>query len=193
MHRKFTYTDTGGFQVTILAWDNLENHKTTIKIDHRHRVYEEDNPRRGAKPEMVYYSWVSARYNSIGRLVDFSLNVDTVWPKKRGQQYAWGVDISPGSHLFLVFNYVREGDAMVLTSVEKGASPPIDLRGGQEGLIKPIEVPFPVLDRVAIEYNECRVPTPYVDTDPEDGLAFYLPGNVREDYGQPNMPPLLGN
>ena len=38
---------------------------------------------------------------------DFVLSMNIVFPKRRGQEYLWGVDISKNSKVFIQFKYIR--------------------------------------------------------------------------------------
>ncbi len=91
-----------------------------------------------------------------------SLSMNIIIPKRLGQHFLYGMDVSPGAKTFLQFIYekVEAADQQYfqLVAIEKGATQKIDLKTLAPGLMKPIEFPFPILDRIMLRGNIFQVP-----------------------------------
>ena len=120
----------------------------------------------GEPPEMVNDVHLTAEYKDGLLANQLSLTMHVIVPARLGQQYFAGVDISPGAKTYLEFTYQapisdldnRVGGAYRLVEICKGARDRIRLDGTTPALVKPIEFPFPIPDRLPIEYGDVRVP-----------------------------------
>lgn len=86
------------------------------------------------------------------------LSMHVVVPARLGQRYFAGVDISPGAKTYLEFTYFRSGHAFRLVEICKGARDRVCLSDQEPALMRPVEFPFPVPDRIVAEYGVLRVP-----------------------------------
>lgn len=89
-----------------------------------------------------------------------SLWMNVVFPKKMGQVYAYGMDISPGSKGFFQFEYGALGDSLLLREIRVGASKRMEIKSlpDSQALIKQLPFPFPVLDKIEPEFGKYSVP-----------------------------------
>lgn len=79
-----------------------------------------------------------------GRLRDkIEVSMTVIFPRRLGQQFFLGMDISPGAKTPLSFIYTRSGDDFELTRFERGMRA-IDLTKQPEALVFPQDFPFPV-------------------------------------------------
>lgn len=118
------------------------------------------NKTPGADPDISNEVRLTANYESGILVSQIVLSMHVVVPARLGQRYFAGVDISPGAKTYLEFNYERTvgtPDNYLLVEVCKGARDRVRLDRGP-GLMQPIEFPFPVPDRIAIEFGKLRVP-----------------------------------
>lgn len=115
------------------------------------------------------------------------VSMHVIVPERLGKQYWLGVDLSPGAKTYLEFYYERPvplvprpGDddpywkgippenlptipgPFHLAEISRGARPPIDVRDLGPALVKPVEFPFPVLDRIPWQHG---YPIPFLDED----------------------------
>ena len=81
--------------------------------------------------------------------------------------YAWffaGIDISPGAKTYLEVPDTRVDDwhgyptTFRLTEICKGARDRVHLDDQDPALVRPIVCPFPIPDRIRIEFGRFRVP-----------------------------------
>lgn len=120
----------------------------------------------GAAPEIANDVRCTANYAD-GQLVSqLELSMHVIVPARLGQRYFAGVDISPGAKTYLGFTYQapisdldnRVGDAFRLVEICKGARERVRLDEVEPAIMRPIEFPFPVPDRIPIEHGTIRVP-----------------------------------
>lgn len=134
----------------------------------------------GTAPEVVNKVRLTANYESGLLTSQIVLSMHVVIPSRLGQSFFAGVDISPGAKTYLEFIYSapishvdnRVGDAFRLVEICKGARDRVSLTDTGPGIVRPIEFPFPVPDRLPIEYGELRVP---FRTNKGDLAYFELP------------------
>jgi hypothetical protein len=112
----------------------------------------------GAPPEIANDVRLTANYVN-GELTDqFVLSMHVIVPSRLGQSYFAGVDISPGAKTFLEFTYERQDDAYRLVEICKGARVRVVLAELKQALVRAIDFPFPVADRIPVDYGVLRVP-----------------------------------
>ena len=134
----------------------------------------------GTVPEVVNKVKLVANYEAGLLTSQIVLSMDVVIPARLGQQFFVGVDISPGAKTYLEFTYQapisdldnRVGDAFRLVEICKGARDRVRLTDVTPALVQPIEFPFPIPDRLPIEYGMLRVP---FRTNKGDVAHFDLP------------------
>lgn len=120
----------------------------------------------GAAPEVVNDVKLTADYADGLLASQLVLSMHVIIPSRLGQQFLAGLDISPGAKTYLEFTYQapisdldnRVGDAFRLVEICKGARDHVRLDSAAPALVKPIEFPFPIPDRLPIEYGAIRVP-----------------------------------
>lgn len=117
----------------------------------------------GTDPEIVNKVRLTTNYESGLLVSQFVLSMHVVVPSRLGQQFFVGVDISPGAKTYLEFTYERErtpetGDSYRLVEICKNARERVRLDAVAPALVKPIEFPFPVPDRVPVEFGNLNVP-----------------------------------
>lgn len=105
--------------------------------------------------------------NNLSLLVDYldgvsqecELNMDIIRPENRGKVFFAGVDISPNSHIILGITYEKqESGIYLMTKVDMGRHGVINLKNEKGGLIKAVDFPFPVKDRIENESGFYYVP-----------------------------------
>lgn len=114
----------------------------------------------GAVPDIANDVRLAANYDSGVLVPQIVLSMHVVVPARLGQRYFAGVDISPGAKTYLEFTYERTVDTpdkYLLVEVSKGARDRVRLEHAP-GLVRPIEFPFPVPDRIPVEFGKLRVP-----------------------------------
>lgn len=149
----------GGGTVRVRAFDQRE---WTLEWYHVYTKRDGDEPRGDA---VLYNEMrVRARFTD-GKISDkLTVTMHVVLPQRLGREFFAGVDISPGAKTFLEFGYTRKGSAFCLVEIVQGAGGPgerwtIDTpETPQAGLLKQIDFPFPVLDRIELRYGCYEVP-----------------------------------
>jgi hypothetical protein len=134
----------------------------------------------GAAPEVVNKVRLTANYETGLLTSQIVLSMHVVIPARLGQQFFAGVDISPGAKTYLEFTYQapisdldnRVGDAFRLVEICKGARDRVPLTDVAPAIVRPIEFPFPIPDRLPIEHDMLRVP---FRTNKGDVAHFDLP------------------
>ncbi len=115
--------------------------------------------------------FVEARPAEFRRRLTLSMNV--VLPAKLGVRFFLGVDISPDAKTFLQFHYEpdpKNEEVLRLVEVEVGAQHQFRLDAMPDGLIRPIDFPFPVQDTILPEFGDYRVPF----LDREGQIAYFV-------------------
>lgn len=117
-----------------------------------------------------------------GLVISCALSMHVIFPARLGKVFAYGADISPGAKTFLQFRYERQALPdkenkffFQLVELEIGCGRIIDLRPkagpGSKALMRPVEFPFPVCDRIVAEFGQFQVP--FFDNDHhEQSFAF---------------------
>jgi hypothetical protein len=137
----------------------------------------------GTTPEVVNKVKLTANYEAGLLTSQIVLSMNVVIPARLGQQWFAGVDISPGAKTYLEFTYQAPisyldncvGDAFRLVEICKGARDRVRVTDIEPALVRPIEFPFPVPDRLPIEYGELRMP---FRTNQGDIAHFNLPTRI---------------
>lgn len=118
----------------------------------------------GATPEVVNKVQLTANYEAGILTAQLVLSMHVVIPVRLGQQFFAGVDISPGAKTYLEFHYTKcknAADKIVdyrLVEICKGARECVSLDVNEPAIVRPIEFPFPVPDRIAVEFGAIHVP-----------------------------------
>ena len=115
----------------------------------------------GAAPQIVNKTRLTADYVDGVLSTTLVLSMHVVVPERLGREFYVGVDISPGAKTYLEFTYERTVDtphAYLLVEICKGARERVRLDQVAPALVKPIEFPFPVPDRLLYENGKLRVP-----------------------------------
>lgn len=127
----------------------------------------------GAAPEVVNKVKLTADYADGLLATQIVLSMHVIIPERLGQQFFAGMDISPGAKTYLEFTYERrvvepgrEGGSSLdrvdtefrLIEICKGAKDRVRVADVAPALVRPIEFPFPVPDRIPAEYGWYRMP-----------------------------------
>jgi len=113
----------------------------------------------GQAPDVVNDVQLTANYECGVLASPIILSMHVVFPDRLGQRYWAGVDISPGAKTYLEFTYERRAEEYRLVEICKGASQRVKLEEDTRlGLIRQVEFPFPVLDRVYLEFGKYQLP-----------------------------------
>jgi|SRR3989338_10199941 len=130
---------------------------------------------RGEKPEIVNDTTLAVNYDK-GIAEGINLFMNIVFPHRRGQTYWAGLDISKNSLVGVEFKYEKQGRLFRMIQADAGIYGKLELDKLQAGLMKPVEFPFPLKDKVELE-GEYRVP--FLKNDGE--IAFFsFPENYKE-------------
>lgn len=123
------------------------------------------------------------RYGDERLIPDVGVTMHVIIPERMGQQYYLGVDISPGAKTFLQMEYKhdREGAPLILESITKGAATKIEIPK-QEGLVQPVELPFPIViaDRIERQSHTDKDGTVHVFGDYEVPFPFKGEDDAQE-------------
>jgi hypothetical protein len=112
----------------------------------------------GTAPDIVNEVRLTANYANGFLAPQVVLSMHVIIPERLGQRFFAGVDISPGAKTYLEFNYEHNGDAFRLVEICKGARERVRVTDVEPALMRPIEFPFPVPDRIPIEHGTLHVP-----------------------------------
>jgi hypothetical protein len=117
------------------------------------------SPERAREPpDVINKVCLVANYDG-GLLEDhFVLSMHVVIPSRLGREFLAGLDISPGAKTYLEFNYVRSSNEYKLTEICKGARERVRLDKAEPAIIRPLEFPFPIPDRVPIKFGKLQIP-----------------------------------
>ena len=133
--------------------------------------------RRLGKPDMINDTTLSVNYDN-GVAGEINVAMDIVFPKRMGKTFLYGLDISKDSHLFVEFEYEKKGLLYQMKSIEAGNHGRLDFGDVKDGLVKQVNFPFPVRDRVEIESGTYRVP--FLRSTGEEAL-FEFPEDYRRE------------
>jgi hypothetical protein len=162
-----------GARLTLLYFSDRE-----LRLIFSYDYVGDEDP--GATPEVVNKVKLVADYEEGLLTSQIVLSMNVVIPGRLGQQFFTGIDLSPGAKTYLEFTYQapisdldnRVGDAFRLVEICKGARDRVRLTDVDPALVRPIAFPFPVPDRLPIEYGALRVP---FRTNQGDVAHFDLP------------------
>lgn len=123
-------------------------HEQTRIYSHRYTRGNEDGRTVDAVNDLKLV--VPYRHGRVDGTITLSMHI--ILPHRLGQEYLYGADISPGAKTYIEFDYLRVDPTAVLgewrlDEVRVGAFKKFRFDQGP-GLFKPVEFPFPVLDRV---------------------------------------------
>lgn len=105
------------------------------------------------------------------------MSMNIVFPKRRGQENRYGLDLSKNSKLFLSFEYEKEAneifkadgnnEGLIFRLKEVGVGHKLHDVGkeGENALIKQHDFPFPVPDVIKMEFGRFEVPFLFRDGD----------------------------
>lgn len=126
----------------------MHSHKEYRFFWEYHFVKRQDDKRFG-EPIFSNKLQIMADYEK-GKISNLELRMDLTNIKKRGVKYAWGLDISPDSKLFLEFRYKKHPKGWRLDEILKSCQSiwkytlPQDKMGTE--VVELIDFPFPVPD-----------------------------------------------
>ena len=109
-------------------------------------------------PEIVNKTRLTANFAAGVLEPQLVLSMHVIVPERLGKKYFAGLDISPGAKTYLEFTYERQADEYRLVEICKGARDRVRLADLDPALARRIEFPFPVADRVAVDFGTLRVP-----------------------------------
>ena len=112
----------------------------------------------GATPEVVNDVRLTADYAAGILAEQIILSMHVIVPARLGQRFFAGVDISPGAKTYLEFTYERVGSEYKLVEICKGARDRVRVADVDPALMRPIEFPFPIPDRIPVEFATLHVP-----------------------------------
>lgn len=98
----------------------------------------------------------------LGNRITVSMRL--VFPQKLGKEFAYGVDISPGAKTYFEFEYQKKGTTFCLVEVIQDSGRPgkrwaVNTPETTEpGLIRQIDFPLPVLDRILYDFGNYAIP-----------------------------------
>lgn len=140
----------GKVRLSLLLWG--EEHRWIF----RHRL--EVEGAESFTKDLVCHTSLAVDYKRGMVQPDLTLAMHVILPQRAGQVSFLGVDISPGYKTYLDWSYRRgPKGGFRLRQLQVGARPPICFDQGQ-GLIKPVELPFPVPTEIPEEYGRFKVP-----------------------------------
>ncbi len=96
-----------------------------------------------------------------GILSNLEVTMDIINHKNRGKKFVAGADVSANSHVFLQVCYRLSDDkkAWIVTEITKGVNQIWDEKDEHDQLpIRVIKLPFPIQDRIEIDYGSIMVP-----------------------------------
>lgn len=152
-----------GSQVKMLIFDRRQQRWI---FEYYYREYPKGEVR--GQPDLVNEVCFVVDYFD-GLVISCALTMHVIFLARLDKVYAYGVDISPGAKTYLQFHYQRQVPPdredeffFQLVELEIGCGKVIDLRpkagSDAQALIRPVEFPFPVCDRIATEYGQFQVP-----------------------------------
>lgn len=115
---------------------------------------------------------VNYTYGDISTDVVLSMNITNY--KRRGKEFFLGVDVSENSKLYIEFHYKKIGDTLKLARIEQGAFKIFDLENSA-GIIKPVNFPYTVMDKIPLYHG--YYPVPFMRLDGGDG-TFNPPDSI---------------
>lgn len=126
----------------------------------RYRYVGDKKP--GKQPDLVNDVSLVADYASGLLSTQLLLSMHIILPRRLGQIFFAGMDISPGAKTYLEFNYARSHARDIpeyrLVEICKGAKERVRLDTLDPALMRPIAFPFPVPDSLPIKHGTLQVP-----------------------------------
>lgn len=90
------------------------------------------------------------------------LGMHVIIPRRLGTMFVAGADVSPGAKTYIEFQYerpVETAEIMVLAEIRLGATRRMRLdEAGAEAMARPVQFPFPVLDRLIPDCGKYKLP-----------------------------------
>ena len=127
-------------------------------------------------PEVVNEVRLVANYEAGVLTPQLVLSMHVIIPNRLGKKFFVGMDISPGAKTYLEFTYARDGDVYHLVEICKGTRERVRLADIEPAIMKPIEFPFPIPDRVPVDLGRLYVP---FRTNAGTTAHFVLPTRTR--------------
>jgi hypothetical protein len=151
LHHEINLDLASGARLTLLYFSDRE-----LRWIFSYRYIGEKDP--GAEPEVVNEVKLTADYAEGLLATQLVLSMNLIIPSRLGREFFAGMDISSGAKTYLEFSYEKTDDAYRLVEISKGARRPVRVDDNAPAIVKPIEFPFPIPDRIPIEYGALRVP-----------------------------------
>lgn len=115
-------------------------------------------PRSPRPPDVLNEIRLVADYAEGLLSSSFVLSMNVVIPSRLGRDFLAGLDISPGAKTHLEFSYGRSSNEYKLIEICKGARERVRLDAAEPAVIRPLAFPFPVPDRIPVEFGRLKVP-----------------------------------
>jgi hypothetical protein len=112
----------------------------------------------GTAPEVVNDVKLTAEYADGLLASTLVLTMYVINPAHRVLEFFAGIDITPGSKAHLEFSYKRTGGAYRFVEICRDARDRARVIGTALERVNPLEYPFPIPNRLPVEYAAVRVP-----------------------------------
>jgi len=172
-----------GADVRALIFDDLSQRHF---FEYRYMLLDADG-----EIEMVNENKLVVAYDDgIADSCELSMNI--IFPKRRGQRYIYGLDVSKNSKLFVSLEYEKDkGEAYKDDGNDEGlhfrlkrvgvGHKVIEVDGGEkEGLVKQQDFPFPAPDIIRMKYGMYDVPFLFRNDDTDEIRIFNFDDNIQK-------------
>lgn len=170
---KISFTQENGADLQLRMY-NAHEHRWFFK----YRYIEKEN-----RHDVKFVNDISLSVNYInGTCTSCDLDMHMIFPERLDKVHIFGVDVSPNSKIFLQLIYKKiqnenESPMLKISSIQIG-NKFIDCDKDTNELIKPINIPFPILDRIIMDFGKYKVP--FIKN---DGKETYI--EFPEIYSRP--------
>lgn len=126
-----------------------------------------ENIRSTSDPTLINTTKLCVNYDD-GNAGKIELTMDLVRPPLRGKVKWLGVDISPGSHMFIEFKYHKRENEYVLAEAIIGVGKRVNFDTESDS-VQFSEFPFPIATRIKSDFGMYKIPFLNMD----DKLAYF--------------------
>lgn len=141
-----------------------------------HKFVSPERPKGLEEPTLVNDTILVVDYDDgVSQRCNLMMNI--IRPDRRRKEYFAGVDISEGSHLYIEFLYEKQAQLYRMKTVDLGIHGRVDLDSIGEGLVKHVDFPFPLRDRIEKEFGIYKVP--FLKSNLEEAF-FEFPENYQK-------------